>query len=91
MIRIVACLGFGACLRRRLDWKNVLFFFFLITRMQASGLIDFQALCGIFNIVMVDLLQHYRVKYPLNKFELIAKIQTVTSGSTTGGLRHHPD
>ena len=28
MIRIVACLGFGACSRRRLDWKKVFFYFF---------------------------------------------------------------
>jgi hypothetical protein len=63
MIRIVACLGFGACLRRRLDLENGILFFFLIARMQDSGLIDFQALCGTFNIVMVDLQQHDQAKY----------------------------
>lgn len=36
--------------------------------------------------VMADLLQHYQVKDPLNKFELIAKIQTVAGGSATGGV-----
>jgi hypothetical protein len=52
---------------------------------------DFRALRGIFNIAMADLLQHYQVKDPLNTFELIAKIQTVASGSATGGLRHYSE
>jgi hypothetical protein len=66
-----------------LDW--------LATKIRQCHTIDFRALCGIFNIVMADLLQHYQMKYPPNKFELIAKIQTVTSGYITGGLRHHSD
>jgi hypothetical protein len=65
-----------------LDW--------LATQIGQCRTIDFRALCGIFNLAMADLLQQYQVKDPLDKFELIAKIQTVTSGSLTGDLRHHP-
>lgn len=46
--------------------------------MMNNGTINFQALCGISNTVMVDLLQHYQVKDPLNKFEVMAKIQGLT-------------
>jgi hypothetical protein len=49
----------------------------LATKIWQCRTIDFRALCGIFNIVMAD---------PLNKFELITKIQTVAGGSTMGGI-----
>lgn len=65
-----------------LDW--------LATKIWQCRTIDFRALCGVCNIVITDLLQCYQVKDPLNKFELIAKIQTVTSGSATRG-RYQPD
>lgn len=58
----------------------------LATKIWQCRTIDFQALCGIFNITMADLLQHYQVKDPLNKFELIATIQTVASRSATRAL-----
>ncbi|CAG8981559.1 hypothetical protein HYALB_00013832 [Hymenoscyphus albidus] len=41
-----------------LDW--------LATQIWQCRTIDFRALCSIFNIVIVDLLQHYQVKDPLN-------------------------
>ncbi|KAH6702767.1 hypothetical protein BKA61DRAFT_680966 [Leptodontidium sp. MPI-SDFR-AT-0119] len=63
----------------------------LATKIRQFPTIDFRALCGIFNIVMADLLQHYQVKHPLNKFELIAKIQTVADGHTTGRLHYCSD
>lgn len=63
----------------------------LATKIRQFPTIDFRALCGIFNIVMADLLKHYQVKHPLNKFELIAKIQTVADGHTTGGLHLRSD
>ncbi|PVH67642.1 hypothetical protein DL98DRAFT_279252 [Cadophora sp. DSE1049] len=55
----------------------------LATRIRQYPTIDFRVLCGIFDIVMTDLLLLYQVKHPLNKFELIAKIQAVTDGSAT--------
>ena len=58
----------------------------LATKIWQCRTIDFRALCGVFNKVMADLLQHYQVKDPLNKFELIAKIQTVANGSATGDV-----
>ncbi|KAH9209099.1 hypothetical protein DL95DRAFT_467100 [Leptodontidium sp. 2 PMI_412] len=57
----------------------------LATRVRQYRIIDFRALCGIFHIVMADLLQHYQVKHPLGKFDLVAKIQTVTDGSASEG------
>ncbi|PVH72582.1 hypothetical protein DL98DRAFT_659970 [Cadophora sp. DSE1049] len=63
----------------------------LATRIRQCRAIDFRALCGIFNMVIADLLQHYQVKHPLNKFELIAKIQTVADGSAKGGLHRRSD
>ncbi|KAG9230111.1 hypothetical protein BJ875DRAFT_546436 [Amylocarpus encephaloides] len=63
----------------------------LATKIRQFPTIDFRALCGIFNIMMADLLQHYQVKHPQNKFELMAKIQAVANGSATGGLHHHSD
>jgi hypothetical protein len=53
-----------------LDWLQI----------KQCAAIDFRALCSILDIAMADLLQHYQVKDPLNKFELLA-IQTVDSGS----------
>jgi hypothetical protein len=35
---------------------------------------------------MADLLRNYQLKDPLNKFELMAKIQTVASESAIGGV-----
>lgn len=55
----------------------------LATKIRQFPTIDFRVLCGIFDIVMTDLLLLYQVKHPLNKFELIAKIQAVTDGSAT--------
>ncbi len=61
-----------------LDW--------LATKIGQFHEIDFRALYRIFNTVIADLLHHYQVRDTLNKFELMAKIQTVASGSATGGL-----
>ncbi|KAL5330866.1 hypothetical protein ACEPPN_000391 [Leptodophora sp. 'Broadleaf-Isolate-01'] len=63
----------------------------LATRIRQCRTIDFRALCGMFNIAIADLLQHYQAKHPLNKFDLVAKIQTVTNGSATGGLYHRSE
>ncbi|KAH8761297.1 hypothetical protein BGZ57DRAFT_858251 [Hyaloscypha finlandica] len=52
-----------------LDW--------LATQIEQYCTIDFRALCGIFDIAMINLLQHYQVKDAPNKFELLAEIQTV--------------
>ncbi|KAH9205189.1 hypothetical protein DL95DRAFT_397884, partial [Leptodontidium sp. 2 PMI_412] len=57
----------------------------LATRIRQCRTIDFRALCGIFNIAIADILQHYQAKLPMNKFDLVAKIQTVTDGSASEG------
>jgi hypothetical protein len=56
-----------------LDW--------LATQVKQCPTTDFRALCGIFDIAMADLLQHYQVKDPLSKLELMAKIRAVSSAS----------
>jgi hypothetical protein len=53
--------------------------------------IKFQALCGIFNIPVADLLQYHRMMHYLSKFELIAKIRKVASKSAMEGSSHIPD
>lgn len=35
--------------------------------------------------MVADILQHYQAKLPMNKFDLVAKIQTVTDGSASQG------
>ncbi|KAG9247724.1 hypothetical protein BJ878DRAFT_477104 [Calycina marina] len=57
----------------------------LATKIRQCRTTDLQALCGMFHVVIADLLQYYQVNHPLNKFEIMAKIQTVADGSATEG------
>ncbi|KAH9204488.1 hypothetical protein DL95DRAFT_418215 [Leptodontidium sp. 2 PMI_412] len=60
-------------------------------RKSGSPTIKFRALCGIFNIVMADLLQHYQVKHPPKGWEGRASfVVVVTNGGQTWSARWFP-
>jgi hypothetical protein len=51
----------------------------LAGQIQQYHTINVQALCDVFYMPVANMMQHYCIGYRLNKSELIAKIQTVTS------------